>query len=107
VTVGELLPRITSATPRTTATIPGSASSGGTWCSSTSATSSAPGTSSSTASPTTVGPTLDSTRFSRVWPSSWAQKVIAAISHQSRALNPDSGTLPTAAVSAMTAAQVE
>ena len=45
--------------------------------------------------------------MSSVCPSSWAQKVIAAISHQSRVLNPVSGTPTTAAAPAMATAQVE
>ena len=87
--------------------MPGSASSGGACPSSTSATISEPGTSSRTARLTTVGPTDESTRLSSVCPSNWATKVMPAISHQSRALNPASGTLNSSAATARTTAQTE
>src|SRR4051812_28334494 len=100
------LARTTRATPATTAAMPGNATSGGAWPSRTSATIVEPGTSSRTARLTTVGPTDESTWLSSVCPSSWALTVIAAISHQSRALNPASGSLTIAAATATAIAQV-
>src|SRR3712207_8175175 len=41
---------------------------------------------------TIVGPTEDSTRLNSVCPSSWAQTVMAAMSTQSRAAKPTSGS---------------
>ena len=92
--MGRVVVLMTIAIPANISTTAGMIAGGGTWPNQAAAIAVEPGISSRIASETMVADVVASTLFTTECPSSWAPRVTARISSQSRSENPTSGTPP-------------